>query len=113
MTVKMWPVLPKDVPANGLGVIEHALNDSPDTEHVIVAILNRRRATIDDDENTLIPTARIVSIEVLTGTDAKDAREMLAEARKARTGSAELPFEDAERDDDEDSEFDDEGDEGE
>jgi hypothetical protein len=98
MTVKMWPVLPKDDPANGLGAIETALNDNPDQTHIVVAILNRRRATIDDDANELTPTARICAIEVINGGNADQAREMLLAARKARTGSAELPFEDADGD---------------
>lgn len=95
MTVRMWPRLPKDDPANGLNAIETELNENPEQTHVIIAIINRRRATFDDDADELIPTARICAIEVLRGTAADNARELLLAARKNRTGNGELPFSEA------------------
>jgi hypothetical protein len=92
MAVRLWSVLPKDFEANGLGAIERALMENPEHTHVVIAVLNRRRATIDDDAGDTTPTARVLEIEVLGGEQADAARVALAHARKTRTGSETLPF---------------------
>jgi hypothetical protein len=92
MSVRMWATLPKDHTANGLGVIEAALVDDPDAEHIVIARINRRRVTTDDDTGDTIPTARVVHIEVIRGELEADAREILGAAHRTRTGEETLPF---------------------
>ena len=94
MAVRMWASLPKDNEANGLTAIEKHLVDDPDSSHVVVAIINRKRLSIEDDAGETIPTARIVHIEPLSGGAADEARQLLVAALKERTGAATLPFED-------------------
>ena len=92
MSVRMWATLPKDHEANGLTAIEKALiADSAET-HLVVAVLNRKRLKIEDDDNETIPTARIVHIEPLEGDAADAARLLLMEALKNRTGADQLPY---------------------
>lgn len=92
MSVRMWATLPKDHEANGLTAIEKALIADPAETHIVVAILNRKRLKIEDDDNETIPTARIVHIEPLEGDDASTATVLLMRALKARTGAETLPF---------------------
>lgn len=96
MAVRMWATLPKDYSANGLGAIEKALLDDPETEHVIVARINRKRVTTDDDTRETTPTARVVHIEVMTDPQASEnALKLLGRAHKDRTGEDTLPYPDS------------------
>jgi len=88
----MWATLPKDHEANGLTAIEKELVASPDGVHVVVALVNRKRLTVEDDASETTPTARIVHIEPLSGEHADAARGLLMAALKERTGAVTLPF---------------------
>lgn len=91
--IKLWPVLPKDDPANGLTVIEKLMTDDPEREHIAVVILNRKRLKIEDDSHESVPQARVLRIEVITRADHVQAvRDALEAAQAARTGDSTLPF---------------------
>lgn len=93
MSVKMWSVMPKDYETNGLTVIEKLLADSPDTEHVIIARVNRKRFTGDDDTHETTQLARVVHVEVVSDPSEQTAAlELLLRAYKRRTGADQLPF---------------------
>lgn len=90
MAVRLWPVLPKDYEDNGLGTIEKLMIDDPDEEFYIVARINRRRATIDDEKGETVPTARVLHIEPATGDLEDAARELLNTAMRNRTKAGTL-----------------------
>jgi len=89
----MWPVLPVDYAANGLGTIERAMVDEPDEEHYVVALVNRRRATIDDDSGETTPIMRVLRIEPCLDDFAGLARQLLNDTAMKRTNAGTL-FED-------------------
>lgn len=87
MALKLWTVLPKDDVDNGLSVIEKIMNDDPDKQHVIIARIDRKRATIEDDDHSFKQTVRMLQVEVITDEDAIErAQAMLDARRQARTG---------------------------
>jgi hypothetical protein len=86
----MWPVLPKEHDANGLGSIERLMIDDPDAEFLFIGKLNRRRATVDDDTGDTTPTARVLRIEPLTGEWKDQAQQMLDAATLKRTSAGTL-----------------------
>lgn len=90
MSVRMWPSLPKDFTDNGLGSIEKLMVDDPDARFYVVAEVNRRRATIDDDAGETVPTMRVLRIEPLTGDMEDTARQMLDAATMKRTSAGTL-----------------------
>ena len=91
--IRLWATLPKDNNANGLGALEKLLMEDPDGEQLIIARVNRRRATIDDDSHETTPTARIIHAELVTDADQRaHALNLLRSALHARTGEQELPF---------------------
>lgn len=92
MAVRMWASLPKDHLANGMPTIEKELLADADTEHVIIARINRKRVTTDDDTHETIPTARIIHVEVIGGDLQAAALELLRDVYKARTGEGTLPY---------------------
>lgn len=102
MSVRLWPVLPKDNDRNGLGAIERALIEDPEREHIVVAVINQRRTTTDADSGETTPAARVVHIEAISGDSEEAARNLLAEAHTERTGHEQLPFDDGDPDNDDD-----------
>lgn len=87
MAMKLWSVLPRDDVDNGLSVIEKIMNDDPDKQHVIIARVDRKRATIEDDDHSFKQTVRMLQVEVITDEDAVErAQAMLDARRQARTG---------------------------
>lgn len=78
---------------NGLVSIFGELIDNPDSKHVVIAILDCKKVTIDTDTGDHVPTARIRRIEVVSGADAEPCRRLLERAFEQRTGKAVLPFE--------------------
>lgn len=87
MAMKMWTVLPKDDEDNGLSCIEKIMNDHPEKQHVIIARVDRKRATVEDDDHSVKPTVRVVRVEVITDEDAIERAEAMLDARRqARTG---------------------------
>lgn len=97
MAVRLWPTLPKDHELNGLAALERPLLDDPAGPYYVVAEVNRRRATIDDDEDATTPTIRVLHGEALAGEHATAARQLLRQAQEKRCGKRqpdppELPY---------------------
>lgn len=78
--------------ANGLVTIARALIDRPAEVHVILALVDCKRTTIDNDTGAIEPTARIRRVEAITGDDLALAAKMLRRALEMRTGQTVLDF---------------------
>jgi hypothetical protein len=78
--------------ANGLTAIARALIDSPHEVHVVVALVDCKRTTTDNDTGEIVPTARIRRIEVIGQSDRDLAAKMMRRALETRTGKTVLPF---------------------
>lgn len=77
---------------NGLTAIARALIDQPHDVHVIVALVDCKKVTVDNDSGEIEPTARIRRVEVILGDDKDMAAKMLRRALEKRTGKTVLPF---------------------
>ena len=101
MSVRLWPVLPKDFDRNGLGTIEQQITDDTEATFVIVAVVNQRRVTSDADTGENTPVARVLHVESLVTPEfEKQGRELLVSAHKDRTGRDQLDYPDGGADDD-------------
>lgn len=79
--------------ANGLTAIARELIDTPHEIHVVVALVDCKRITTDNDSGEIVPTARIRRIEVIgDGEDKTLANKMLRRSLERRTGKTVLPF---------------------
>lgn len=86
MSVRLWPTLPKDHEYNGFTALEKPLIEDPAGPYYIVAEVNRRRVTTDDDAADTTPTIRVLHGEALLGDLSKIARDLLKEAQETRCG---------------------------
>lgn len=77
---------------NGLGAIASALVSNPHDIHVVVALIDCKKTTVDNDSGEVVPTARIRRIEPITEADRDLAAKMLRRALEKRTGKTVLPF---------------------
>lgn len=77
---------------NGLDAIARTLIDEPHQIHVIVALVDCKKTTTDNDTGAVEPTARIRRIEAITEDDKDMAARMLRRALEKRTGKTVLPF---------------------
>jgi hypothetical protein len=78
--------------ANGLTALARALVDTPHDVHVVVALVDCKKITTDNDTGEIVPTARIRRIEPITEADKALAGKMLRRALELRTGKTVLPF---------------------
>jgi len=78
--------------ANGLVAIARALIDEPRRVHVVVALVDCKKTTTDNDSGEIVPTARIRRVEAIGGEDLKLAQKMLRRALERRTGQVVLAF---------------------
>lgn len=79
--------------ANGLTAIARQLIDNPHEIHVIIALVDCKRTTTDNDSGEVVPTARIRRIEALTDQDDMSlVQKMLRRAMERRTNKTVLPF---------------------
>jgi hypothetical protein len=78
--------------ANGLVAIARALIDTPHDVHVVIALVDCKKTTVDNDSGEVVPTARVRRIEVITEADRELAAKMLRRALEKRTGKTVLPF---------------------
>ena len=78
--------------ANGLVSIARELIDSPHDVHVVVALVDCKKITTDNDSGEVVPTARVRRIEVIGETDRDLAAKMMRRALEQRTGKTVLPF---------------------
>jgi hypothetical protein len=91
--MKMSASLPDD-DGNGLGVIAASLVEHPTRLHVIVALMDCRRITVETDTGRQEATARVRRIEVVLDDDDKAAiRRLLQRSFERRTGVTVLPLE--------------------
>lgn len=78
--------------ANGLVSLARNLIDSPHDVHVVVALVDCKKITTDNDTGEVVPTARIRRIEAISDDDKGLAGKMLRRALETRTGKTVLPF---------------------
>ena len=78
--------------ANGLTALARELIDSPQSVHVVVALIDCKKITTDNDTGDVTPTARIRRIEAISEGDRELAAKMLRRALERRTGKTVLPF---------------------
>ena len=78
--------------ANGLVAIARDLIDNPHEIHVVIALVDCKKTTTDNDSGAVEPTARIRRIEVIDGPDKDLAAKMMRRALEQRTGKTVLPF---------------------
>lgn len=88
---KLASALPKG-DGNGLDSLARDLIDSPRDIHVIVALVDCKKITTDNDSGEIEPTARIRRVEVISEDDKDLAAKMLRRALERRTGKTVLPF---------------------
>lgn len=88
---KLTSGLPKG-DGNGLDALARDLIDNPRDVHVVVALVDCKKTTTDNDDGTVEPTARIRRIEAITDEDKELAAKMLRRALEKRTGKTVLPF---------------------
>lgn len=88
---KLASGLPKG-DGNGLVAIARQLIDQPHDVHVVIALVDCKKVTTDNDDGTIEPTARIRRIEAITEADKDLAAKMLRRALEKRTGKTVLPF---------------------
>lgn len=91
MTVRMTGKLPEN---NGLGSIADMLVREPHGKHIVIAVIDCARITIDTDTDEAVPVARIRRIEVIRGDDVQEshAAALLQSAADRRNGIQPLPF---------------------
>lgn len=92
MTARMGSALPKG-DANGLGVITTDLIQHPHRYHVVLAIVDCKSITTDNDTGEVVPTARVRRIEVVDPADLKTAEKLIRRALERRSGTTVLPLE--------------------
>lgn len=88
---KLTPALPQG-DSNGLLVISRSLVDEPHRVHAVIALIDCKKITTDNDSGEVEPTARIRRIEVITGEDLKLAEQVIRRALEKRTGATTLPL---------------------
>jgi hypothetical protein len=93
MTVKITSGLP-DGDANGLVAVQGALVGDPHQKHVVIALMDCKSTTTDNDTGDVTPTARVRRIEVVAkeSEDGKRLIQLMRRAYEARTGKAVLPL---------------------
>lgn len=85
---KLSSSLPKSADRNGLAAIAGTLTVDPQRFHVVVAVVDCQRVTLDADSGVREPTARIRAIEVVPERDEHTAAGLLVRAYEARTGQS-------------------------
>lgn len=81
--------LPKD---HGLSVLQSQLVDSPQTKHIVLAVVDCRKVTSDMDSGEIEPTARILRIEAVLRQDYAQAEALIRRSLEQRHGQPVLPY---------------------
>lgn len=63
---KLNSSLPKDNDKNGLNALSRKLVDNPETEHIVVAVIDCKSINTDIDTGDVEPTVRILRVEPST-----------------------------------------------
>lgn len=92
MTAKISSSLPKG-DRNGLGSIMRVLVDHPQRLHVLLAVVDCKSITTDNDTGDIVPTARIRHVEAVAVEDLAAAKRLMDRAIENRNGSTMLPME--------------------
>lgn len=77
---------------NGLTALVRDLIEEPRKVNVVVALVDCKRITTDNDSGEVEPTARIRRIEAITNDDLELVHKILRRALERRTGQTVLPF---------------------
>lgn len=88
---KLAAALPKGN-GNGLAALAPELIAEPHRVHVVVALIDCKKVTIDADTGDSEATARIRRVEVIPAEDRELAGNLLRRAFERRTGQTVLPF---------------------
>ena len=88
---KLNSALPKGE-GNGLAAAARQLIDEPHQVQVVIALIDCKSITTDNDTGEIQPTARIRRIEAIIDADKDVAATMLRRALERRTGKTVLPF---------------------
>lgn len=78
---------------NGLGSISDDLITTPHRLHIVIAVIDCKSTTCDNDSGEVVPTARIRRIEPISNDDRELAAQIMRRAMESRTGKAVLPIE--------------------
>lgn len=89
--IKLTSALPKG-DANGLGPIVGDLCADPKQFHVVLAIVDCKKTTLDADTGEVVPTIRIRRVEAVPTEDHGAARRLMERALERRTGKTVLPL---------------------
>jgi hypothetical protein len=88
---KLTPALPQGG-RNGLDSIAEQLVHDPLATHVLIAVVDCKKITTDNDTGEVEPTARIRRVEVVAGEDLALAERVMRRALEKRTGGTVLPI---------------------
>lgn len=94
MTVKLSGSLP-DVDRNGLDLLQRELVQHPEGRHLVIAVIDCARTTIDhsDEGEKYTPTAGVLFIEPVRDADDRDAvLDVLSRIRAERVNDGTLDF---------------------
>lgn len=89
--IKLTSALPKG-DANGLGPIVGDLCADPKRFHVLIAIVDCKKTTLDADTGEVVPTVRIRRVEAIAPGDKQAAARLMERALEKRTGKTVLPL---------------------
>ncbi len=89
--MKLAGALPKGQ-ANGLALLDHVVNQDPETRHVVIAILSTKKLTTDIDSGDVEAAMRIDRVERILPGDAETAEKMLRRSLEKRSGMTVLPI---------------------
>jgi len=92
MPIKLSGAAPKDDDANGLSELLIDAVDHPKRPHVIIAVVDTGKVTVDTDTDASTPTLRIRRVEVVPEEHREHAYAMFEAAYAERTGQETLPF---------------------
>ena len=88
---KLASALPKG-DGNGLDSIARQLVEQPHDMHVVIALVDCKKTTTDNDSGEVDPTARIRRVEVIDAADLGTAEKLMRRALEKRTGTTVLPL---------------------
>lgn len=91
MSAKLAGALPKG-DGNGLDPITKDLVEHPSRYHVLIAIVDCKAITTDNDTGDVVPTVRLRRIEVVGRADHPQAEQLVRRALERRSGSTVLPL---------------------
>lgn len=89
--MKLAGALPKGQ-ANGLALLDHVVNQDPETRHVVIAILSTKKLITDVDSGDVEAAMRIDRVERILPGDAETAEKMLRRSLEKRSGMTVLPI---------------------